>query len=361
MQKMLTTASRGLGLLLKLSRLGCRKRTMICILVTVVMARTLYGVECCEVMLPTKGVEKLKKILHRAVRFVTGCLRSTNLKRLYHEADTPQLEEHIRYKVSRTYERFKLSPHIPAHRLVANHYYCRWSHLAWVGHNTGVPGLNDYYRQQTFEEPNPVPYELPPWCTTKSLSFTFSRDKDEAKYFETKLPADDTKIYTDGSIRFRSKTYLTHSGAAVIMVNKDDVRSFGYGIPVAASSYRTEQIALRQAMMVLLQTSKDTEGLLPTARTHILTDSMSVMQALEQGPHRQRSRMNAQIWAMAMDLEKTGVHINVQYVPAHMDVHYNDQADKLAKQSPKCRNVIPKKNKFRLTTPTPGGGSPDFG
>ena len=42
-QKMMTAASKGLGLLVRLTRIGCRKRTLISILVTVVLARVLYG------------------------------------------------------------------------------------------------------------------------------------------------------------------------------------------------------------------------------------------------------------------------------------------------------------------------------
>ena len=116
-QKMMTAASKGLGLLVRLTRIGCRKRTLISILVTVVLARVLYGVESFAWMLPKECFEQLELLVNRAVRLVTGCLRSTKLQRLYKEADTPRLKEHIQYKMCRTYERFKLSPFLPTRKL----------------------------------------------------------------------------------------------------------------------------------------------------------------------------------------------------------------------------------------------------
>ena len=101
-QKMMTAASKGLGLLVRLTRIGCRKRTLISILVTVVLARVLYGVESFAWMLPKECFEQLELLVNRAVRLVTGCLRSTKLRRLYKEADTSRLKEHIQYKMCRT-------------------------------------------------------------------------------------------------------------------------------------------------------------------------------------------------------------------------------------------------------------------
>ena len=108
-QKMMT-AAKGLGLLVRLTRIGCRKRTLISILVTVVLARVLYGVESFAWMLPKECFKQLELLVNRAVRLVTGCLRGTKLQGLYKEAGTPRLKEHIQYKMCRTYERFKLSP-----------------------------------------------------------------------------------------------------------------------------------------------------------------------------------------------------------------------------------------------------------
>ena len=49
-------------------------------------------------------------------------------------------------------------------------------------------------------------------------------------------------------------------------------------------------------------------------KTHILTDSMSLIQALERGPEEQKSATNASIWKLALKLEHRGVNINMQYV-----------------------------------------------
>ena len=114
------------------------------------------------------------------------------------------------------------------------------------------------------------------------------------------------------------------------MVNESKMRLLGYKIPVAGSSYRTEQIAVKLALENLVQVAEDEHESLTTT-THLLTDSMSVMQALEQGPYKQRSPMNKKIWKLAMKLEKKGIQVNMQYVPAHRNVRYNEVADQLAK------------------------------
>ena len=123
---------------------------------------------------------------------------------------------------------------------------------------------------------------------------------------------------------------MTDSAAAVVMVNGSKMRLLGYKIPVAGSPYRTEQIAVKLALENLVQVAEDEHESL-TATTHLLTDSMSVMQALEQGPYKQRSPMNKKIWKLAMKLEKKGIQVNMQYVPAHRNVRYNEVADQLAK------------------------------
>ena len=118
------------------------------------------------------------------------------------------------------------------------------------------------------------------------MGFTYSSNKEEAEQRETELPTHEMKVYTDGSIRHKSETYMTGS-AAVVMVNESKVRLLGYKIPVAGSSYRTEQIAVKMALGNLVRVAGDEHESL-TATAHLLTDSMSVMQALGQGPYKQR-------------------------------------------------------------------------
>ena len=341
MRKMMTAASRGLGLLLRLSKMGCRKRTLICVLVTVVMARVLYGVESFAWLLPKRGdvsLERLNILINRAARQVTGCLPSTRLRNLYHEADMPKLQEHIRYKMCRAYEEFKLSPHLPACSLTMTegglNYPPKtaWGRIVWDEYVSGIPGL-DKHRSSYHSEINPKHYKMRSWKVTNAIEFNYCFGKEEAKDKEAGLPIEDVKVYTDGSIRHRTKTYMTKSGASVIIVKGKEVSMTGFRIPVAGSSYRTEQIAVEQAMRILLKNKKASEGILPTTKTHILTDSMSLIQALERGPEEQKSATNASIWKLALKLEHRGVNINMQYVPAHMDVLYNEIADKVAKHA----------------------------
>ena len=274
----------------------------------------LYGVESFAWMLPKECFEQLELLVNRAVRLVTGCLRSTKLQRLYKEADTPRLKEHIQYKMCRTYERFKLSPFLPTRKLTRTgsselFQKSKWGWNVWIDYVSGVPGL-DNYRSITNLEVNPEHYTVPPWKSTNAMKFTYSSNKEEAEQRETELPAHEMKVYTDGSIRHKPKTYMTDSAAAVVMVNESKMRLLGYKIPVAGSSYRTEQIAVKLALENLVQVAEDEHESL-TATTHLLTDSMSVMQALEQGPYKQRSPMNKKIWKLAMKLEKKGIQVNM--------------------------------------------------
>ena len=54
--------------------------------------------------------------------------------------------------------------------------------------------------------------------------------------------------------------------------------------------------------------------------------------------------MNKDIWKLAMKLERKGVQINVQYVPAHRNVRYNEVADQLAKYAAGLKDDPPYKD-----------------
>ena len=204
----------------------------------------------------------------------------------------------------RTYERFKLSPSLPTRKLTGTggselFQKSKWGWNVWIDYVSGL----DNYRGITNLEVNPEHYTVPPWESTNAMKFTYSSNKEEAEQRETELPA--------------HETYMTDSAAAVVMVNGSKMRLLGYKIPVA--SYRAEQIAVKLALGNLVQVAGDEHESL-TATTHLLTDSMSVMQALGQGPYKQRSPK------LAMKLGKKGIQ-----VPAHRNVRYNEVADQLAK------------------------------
>eukprot|EP01060_Flectonema_neradi_P029609 TRINITY_DN4129_c0_g1_i3.p1 TRINITY_DN4129_c0_g1~~TRINITY_DN4129_c0_g1_i3.p1 ORF type:complete len:1181 (-),score=135.44 TRINITY_DN4129_c0_g1_i3:352-3894(-) len=270
-EKVQRSMSRGLGLLSKLARMGCRKRTLSCILVTVVLARSLFGVECCAWFLPKTGknsVESIHRLLNRAARIVTGCLSTTSLKELYHEADLPPLKLQLKYNISRAYEMFRLSPHLPVHKLVRRTIQdtpaTQWGAKAWETIK-GLPGI-DKYRNRGYEE--------------------------------TRL--------------------------------KMDCFSYGYKLLLTASSYRTEQLAVLAALIKLLALL-ERDGSRVSERVHLLTDSLSVLMALEQGPANQTNATNATIWKVASKIESFGVQLTMYYVPAHRGVEMNEAADAAAK------------------------------
>eukprot|EP01060_Flectonema_neradi_P013170 TRINITY_DN1994_c0_g1_i11.p1 TRINITY_DN1994_c0_g1~~TRINITY_DN1994_c0_g1_i11.p1 ORF type:complete len:996 (+),score=78.70 TRINITY_DN1994_c0_g1_i11:2407-5394(+) len=335
--KMQRTKSRGLGLLCKLARLGCRKRTLSCILVTVVLARSLFGAECCTWLLPKTGknsIESIGRLLNRATRIVTGCLLTTSLKELYHEADLPPLNLQLKYNVSRAYELFRLSKHLPVYNLVkpseTDAPESQWGTRAWQLIKD-LPGI-DAYRNRGYEELRPKMDEFPPWTDTRAITFNITNDKDQAIAEEGQIPDDDLRIYTDGSINYKASDFLTEAGAGVVLTCRGVTEKFGYNIRLAASSYRTEQLAILAALnkvVFLLKRNNDRV----TKRVHLLTDSMSTLSALEQGPGSQKNSTNATIWKVAGIIEKYGVSLVMRYVPAHMDVTMNDAADEVAKIS----------------------------
>eukprot|EP01060_Flectonema_neradi_P034028 TRINITY_DN584_c0_g1_i8.p1 TRINITY_DN584_c0_g1~~TRINITY_DN584_c0_g1_i8.p1 ORF type:complete len:1213 (+),score=114.06 TRINITY_DN584_c0_g1_i8:2275-5913(+) len=330
--KMQTAMSRGLGLLSKLARMGCRKCTLSCILQTVVLARSLYGAECCMWLLPKTGEHSISSInikLNRQARIVTGCLSSTPLQELYHEADLPPLELQLKYNVARTFELFRLSSHLPVHELVKLETpESQWGRRAWETIK-GLPGI-DQHRYRGYEEPRPVMDTFPPWENNRAIEFVIHTNKTEAIKTEQQLPNDELRIYTDGSIRFRAKDFITKAGAGIIMTRNEVIEASGYSLLLTASSYRTEQIAIQTALDRIIDLIRIKSQLI-SRRVHILTDSMSTLMALERGPEKQKCATNVAIWKTAQRLRDIGMVIQMYYVPAHMGVRFNEAADMAAK------------------------------
>ncbi|KAJ9436025.1 putative RNA-directed DNA polymerase from transposon X-element [Diplonema papillatum] len=94
-----------------------------------------------------------------------------------------------------------------------------------------------------------------------------------------------------------------------------------------ATSYRAEQVAMQRALRVLVGSlSRRNDKTL-----WILTDSSSLLQDLDHGPHRQVDPANIEIWQLLGKLADRGYTIHLQFVYSHCGLAGNDEADTRAK------------------------------
>lgn len=104
------------------------------------------------------------------------------------------------------------------------------------------------------------------------------------------------EVWTDGSVEPGEKS----GGAYVIVQNNEKVMEGHTSLGRYACSYSMERAALRLAMESLVTFCSTTPTTYPSIR--VVTDSLSVLQELQQGPLHQQEEEMEDIWALAAQL-----------------------------------------------------------
>ena len=125
------------------------------------------------------------------------------------------------------------------------------------------------------------------------------------------------KLFTDGS------KIGDRVGAAFYVENHDVWRAIR--IPNGNTIYTAELIAIQQALNYI-----DTDI---SSRYIIFSDSLGVVRSIETGESRSRINLIDEIRTKIIELMKEGKEIEVHWLPSHVGVHGNEEADKLAKEA----------------------------
>lgn len=178
----------------------------------------------------------------------------------------------------------------------------------------GPDGPSPRYTPPPPWAPPPATYSIMPG-PHRSLSEAALRQK--ALQHIATLPTNDTSIYfTDGSVDDKSK----RAGAAFIA---DSLPPIKISITGCCSSLQAEAVAIQHALAHALTTHQK----------HVIinTDSLSLIYALQQTPHKDNISLITDILAHMIQLQEQGRQIIINWVPGHVNIAGNEIVDKAAR------------------------------
>ena len=190
-------------------------------------------------------------------------------------------------------------------------------------------GLEELEREQTL-----LPQD-PPWSPQANITINNTIDshipktcsdavkKEAATSHLNSLPTAQINIWTDGSARESNKD--GGSGVLIQLENRDTV-SASFPAGTLTSSFRSEMIAIKEALVLVLQlkTNEDKE-------IRLCTDSKSALDKLRNLRNAPRDATTQETWNLACRVARTS-HLTLQWVPSHCGIDGNEQADRLANE-----------------------------
>eukprot|EP00660_Eupelagonema_oceanica_P019524 gene19524-biopygen32719 len=154
-----------------------------------------------------------------------------------------------------------------------------------------------------------------------------------------RLPHAAVVVYTDGSVLEPER--LGKGGGGYIMTDASGNRHRGKCAAGArCTSFVAELRALRKVLTDL--TALDTGIDVPAgAEIRIGLDSQSAIRALAKGPSRQTGMLEMAVWdELTAVSRRHRAHLTVQYIPGHVKVEGQEEADRIAKDAAKeCEQV----------------------
>lgn len=280
---------------------------------------------------------ELNKVQNHALRFICGGMKSTptsaceihtNIEPLGIRRQKAALEALERYR--------RFNPGHPAKNLVEN-----WKPKNRIKNKSIMHHMKEIENKVHLPKDR-TPIEraksMGPHCTPKApetSSLLKGYANKQTDPIELKRQAEDTiaqypdnwvHVYTDGSA-FKG---TTNAGCGVLIHFPDGQKQeISKACGHFCSNYAAELIGIETATTHLLKSFQETPN--QARDTVIFTDSLSALQAIDNNPAEEREIITiaSQINNMTA---KYGIRIIIQWIPSHIGLAGNEQADRLAKK-----------------------------
>ena len=276
--------------------------------------------------------QTLDKVQNMGLRIILGAMKTTPIKEMERTANIEPLNRRRKLKIVSQSEKMKRLPTHPLHSLLDKPTKNRIKRQS----------LNHLNKIYTREYSDILQNELP----VKQLTYPhYTLLRGNSADIKTSIPGITSKlqppaelqaytadmidtcysghswthIFTDGSA-----TEAVKNGGAGVYIRYTDgeITKLSFSGGRRCTNYRAELIAIKEAIAFILEKDKECRKVV------IFSDSLSALQALESNS---TEEIIIEILNLIQRLCESSI-LTLQWVPAHVGLHGNEMADKLAKE-----------------------------
>eukprot|EP00660_Eupelagonema_oceanica_P003521 gene3522-biopygen26623 len=332
---------------------GCNIRSLRALHLSYVQSKTEYGLAAYGPFATEHTLHPLETEQYHAACKISGCPKSTRRQVALLEAGLESVAQRVDHKTAVQYERSLRLPAGNRARAAAEEQGpAAPKRRSWRTHARGV--LAGAELDACAREPLATFSQIPPWEPTPEVTLcpdlvrpVTRKDppaKRKAAALETlaQLEADapvrggaGIEAYTDGSVL--DPREMRTGGGGYTLVDAGGATHRGKRAAGArCTSFRAELTALVKCLDDIIAGRDDTDApiALPAARweLRIALDSRSAIQALARGPANQTGALEMTAWERLIRVSRTrNCHVTVQYVPGHVQLEPQEEADTTAK------------------------------
>ena len=310
-----------------------------------------YGAEVWYPKLARSNVDRIDGLMHRGMRIVSGCSRSTNLSDLPKEAHLTPMADIVAARGVALIERYRRLDGL-RHTVVSRqirlsgsrpfpHFRTPHEELAdEVCHQNAIP--TDHIREPLKVCARYAPWEVgearnitinvqPYFTVPQELESTNPAASVQLKNFSSSaslmlLQQDtmDYELWTDGSVTGSGTPSASSGGAALLFHGRHFVSRVLQPAGRLACPYRAECVAMKGGLAECVR------RLWRPAKLLVCTDSQSLLAALHRGPLLVNSTIEKDIWDMLLILARRGISVTLQFVYSHCGIDRNELVDRQA-------------------------------
>ena len=290
----------------------------------------------------SKTLQPLRTAYRQCLRLMCGGLRTTPLPLLYSQTGFPPLDYLVEEASLRQFMYVTDNPDTLLTREFENYHFQVGS--PYEGIVQMASRVPDLLMDSHFEDAMDIPRAL--LNTLDGIKFTILPTKEVAYHYykaNKLIPEADWYLFTDGSYLTGSDSDPPEAGSGVVLQDSTmmTIKTLGRQVIPACYSYHSEMAALTLGLDMILK--MDEIVMSPMTEVCVLTDSQSLLNHLDAVPRRVRpyvyeSTMN--LVELIHQLTDSGVKLHFVWIPGHMGIPGNEEADSVAKSSTNSEDIF---------------------